>query len=695
MRLSILFLLALTACVLAEYRTKNGRITRNGVPLSLKGVNWHGFNSPRGVPSLLSKYSLEEIFKMIKLWGINALRIPFCGHIRSNPIPKEGDINYDLNRDFKIGTRPLGVYEILDKIMSMAHTQEVYVILAFERYHCNQINDPKGLWYTHEYSEKEWTEILCDIVGRYISVDYFLGIDIKEEPHGITTWGNGNIETDFNSAAERAIDAIDDINVNVLIMIQGIANSNASSEAKCNGDNNHIPGSNLEGVRCNKIVPNEIGKNHYAWSPPMFGPDRWPHVEAFKAPNFPQNMPDIWDKHFGYLMYGDTPIVVAHFGGDFHRGSRARAYEEAVLKWLTSKNLCDTFYYSLSDGSHIPGGLFKADLAGADEDRLAHLQKFWKECTPQPINVTRPRPADDNTPVTDNNITGKTDTTTPPLSQTDTGVTKDDGTFERPKKSKNRTITNDSTVSGEDGSFTRPPRKRKNDTNATNTTTNTSTTVNTTNTTQTPNVTNTTNNTNITNNTNTATTTNVTNTTNNTNVTNNTNTATTTNVTNTTNNTNITNNTNTATTTNVTNTTNNTNVTNNTNTTTANVKNTTNNTNVTNNTNTATTANTNTNGGATANEDGTFSRPSKKPRNETNTTTSSNSGATANEDGTFSRPPKKQREDTKVNEDGSFTRPSKTRTDGESSGEREAPNVVDTDNSVIQDKSSSGLSTLN
>lgn len=61
------------------------------------------------------------------------------------------------------------------------------------------------LWYTDKVSEADVNRALSKVVGRYKRHWNFFAIDIKNEPHGDSSWGDSSPRTDFNHYAERAI----------------------------------------------------------------------------------------------------------------------------------------------------------------------------------------------------------------------------------------------------------------------------------------------------------------------------------------------------------------------------------------------------------------------------------------------------------------------------------------------------------
>ena len=65
----------------------------------------------------------------------------------------------------------------------------------------------------------------------------------KNEPHGKASWGTNDQATDWRLAAERCGNAIQAINPNWLIVVEGVENNVPGQKLKI-----HWMGANLEGV---------------------------------------------------------------------------------------------------------------------------------------------------------------------------------------------------------------------------------------------------------------------------------------------------------------------------------------------------------------------------------------------------------------------------------------------------------------
>ena len=90
-----------------------------------------------------------------------------------------------------------------DRIFDAAAKHGVVILLDL-----HVISDKAGiqdLWYDKTANNDRildiWTQVLKHVAGRW----NLMGIDIKNEPHGIATWGKGNPKTDWNVFAQHAI----------------------------------------------------------------------------------------------------------------------------------------------------------------------------------------------------------------------------------------------------------------------------------------------------------------------------------------------------------------------------------------------------------------------------------------------------------------------------------------------------------
>jgi endoglucanase len=346
------------------FYTQNGRIYSNGgVEIHLHGVSWFGFETVDHVVHGLWKRNWREMILQIKQ-DFNAVRVPFCpGTLEGLPTRF---IDYSLNPDLQ----GRDSWQIFDQVVRELDRQGLYIVLDHHRPDCRAISE---LWYTgsylqQDYSEQDWINDLVFLAGEYRNLAHFVGIDIKNEPHGAARWGSGDPANDWKLAAEKAAAAILAANPNLLIFVEGVErNGNI-----CSVDNiDHWWGGNFEPLAC---FPPAIQANKLVLSPHVYGPDVFPEP-YFNDPNFPHNLPAIWEAHFGFLTSLGYTVVVGEFGGRYGHGGdpRDRTWQDAFVTYLHQKGLTSFFYWDWNPNSGDTGGILKGDWKTVWKDKISLL----------------------------------------------------------------------------------------------------------------------------------------------------------------------------------------------------------------------------------------------------------------------------------------------------------------------------------
>lgn len=348
------------------YAVQGNRIVDSaGQSVQLRGVNWFGFETQNYTFHGLWSRNWQGMIDQMAGLGFNAVRVPFCPQtLRDVAV---SSIDYHRNPDLQ-GLTSLA---LLDRLLAAFNARGIYILLDHHRPDCNAISE---LWYTNQYSEEAWISDLAFVAQRYAGLAYFLGIDLKNEPHGAATWGVGNPATDWDKAASRAAAAILAINPHILIFVEGIQENSA-----CSGSVNHWWGGNLEPLAC---APLEIPREKLVLSPHVYGPDVY-QQPYFSDTAFPANLPAIWEAHFGRFA-ADYPVVIGEFGGRYGHGGdpKDRVWQDALVDYLIQKEMRSAFYWSWNPNSGDTGGILQEDWSQPWADKVALLQRLWGEATP-------------------------------------------------------------------------------------------------------------------------------------------------------------------------------------------------------------------------------------------------------------------------------------------------------------------------
>jgi hypothetical protein len=140
------------------------------------------------------------------------------------------------------------------------------------------------------------------LAQRYAGNPTVIGADLGNEPHGPATWGDGGAN-DWRLAAQRAGNAILAVNPNWLIIVEGIETTSAGSDWW---------GGNLSNAAAFPVQLNLPG--HVVYSPHDYPASVFPQ-SWFSAPNYPNNLPAVWDKFWGYLYRQNVaPMLLGEFG---------------------------------------------------------------------------------------------------------------------------------------------------------------------------------------------------------------------------------------------------------------------------------------------------------------------------------------------------------------------------------------------
>eukprot|EP00879_Flechtneria_rotunda_P029935 GHRR01032402.1.p1 GENE.GHRR01032402.1~~GHRR01032402.1.p1 ORF type:complete len:415 (+),score=131.03 GHRR01032402.1:275-1519(+) len=237
------------------------------------------------------------------------------------------------------------------------------------------------LWYNDAYSEALVKQAWEIIVLRYRSCWNVFAVDLKNEPHGCATWGDGNAATDWRLAAERLGAAVLALNPSLLLFVEGVercANAEQHEQHGC------WWGGNLAAAQ---QAPVRLPiRNKLVYAPHVYGPDVYAQP-YFSDCTFPSNMPYIWRQHFGHIKQDrlGTPVCPGEWGGWARPGSQDHEWQQAYAVWLIDNDITDSFYWCLNPNSGDTGGVLMDDWHTPVQPKLDILHTAH----PMPTNWPR------------------------------------------------------------------------------------------------------------------------------------------------------------------------------------------------------------------------------------------------------------------------------------------------------------------
>ncbi|MDB5350662.1 MAG: hypothetical protein JWN86_1909 [Planctomycetota bacterium] len=275
----------------------NQIVDAQGNVVKLSGVNWFGFETTNYAPHGLWARGYKSMMDQMKQLGFNTIRMPFSDQLFDSGSTPNG-INFNLNPDLQGLTGP----QIMDKIVGYAGQIGVRIFLDNHRSSAGSGTESE-LWYTPAYSETRWISDWTMVAQRYANNPTVIGGDLRNEVHGAATWGSGVASTDWRLAAQRAGNAIQAVNPNWLIIVEGVESGPSGYDWW---------GGNLSAAGAYPVNLNVA--NHLVYSPHDY-PASVYNQPWFSDPSYPNNMPAIWDKNWGYLFrQGTAPILLGEFG---------------------------------------------------------------------------------------------------------------------------------------------------------------------------------------------------------------------------------------------------------------------------------------------------------------------------------------------------------------------------------------------
>ncbi len=327
--------------------------------VGLSGLNWFGFETSNAVVHGLWTRGLGSMLDQIKSLGYNVIRLPFSdAMLKAGVMPTS--IDYNKNPEL-VGLDSL---HVMDVVINEAGQRGIKIILDNHRSTMGGGPESNGLWYTSDYPESTWLADWQMLANRYKANGAVIGADLRNEPHDPACWGCGNISIDWRLAAERAGNAVLAIQPNWLIIVEGVGTFNGQSTWW---------GGNLLGAQQYPIRLNVPGRLVYS-------PHEYPASVAYQSwfadPTYPNNMPAIWDKFWGYLSKNNiAPIMVGEFG--------SRLQTTSDQQWFTAftgyikQNALNWTFWSLNPDSGDTGGLLADDwitVVAAKQTALKPLQ---------------------------------------------------------------------------------------------------------------------------------------------------------------------------------------------------------------------------------------------------------------------------------------------------------------------------------
>lgn len=333
-----------------KFSSERGGIYLNGDRFIVRGVSWFGFETSDCCLHGLWGGGLEGMDTYLSAIQahFNVLRVPLAARLcraLDTTFPAESAISASANADLK--HRPAGY--VLDALVVRCASRGIYVLLDM---HVNTPEDGVSeLWTTPGTDEGAVVAAWEALARRYVASPNILGADLKNEPHGAATWGDG-APTDWCAAAGRMGNAVLALAPHWLIFVEGV-----QSYGGMVGNWGGI----LAGAAHAPVPLRDPSKLVY--SPHCYGPG----VAAGTSYG-----PRDWDRWFGSIQ--DRAVVVGEWGG--RSESRDLDWMRSFADYLVARGRPDNIFWCLNPNSHDTGGILLDDWATQDTLKLDILRSI-------------------------------------------------------------------------------------------------------------------------------------------------------------------------------------------------------------------------------------------------------------------------------------------------------------------------------
>lgn len=341
-----------------RFHVRGGRVWADDVPIALHGLNWAGLDTADRAPhGLWTGRGLATFLDEMRSLGFTAIRLSMTPEV-----VRPGRPVADWASDRGYG--PTGD-AMLRQTLAAALDAGLWVVLGFNGYDSvlEGGDVPRPYAADGSYTVEDWIADLGAMAGLARDWPHVVGIDLFNEPYGLS-W------SEWRDLAGRAGAHVLARNPRLVVLVQGVG-----EESTDTGGYGAFWGSNLTEAARRPIDRGLIPDEKLVYSPHVYGPDVY-RMPYFDDPDFPRNMPAIWDTHFGHLA-GPNAVCPGEFGGHYRPGTDDARWQDAFIGYMKERGMTDCwFYWQLAPTSDDTGGILEEDWTTPDERKLALLARL-------------------------------------------------------------------------------------------------------------------------------------------------------------------------------------------------------------------------------------------------------------------------------------------------------------------------------
>jgi len=316
---------------------------KNTDEFRLKGLNWFGFETNCRVVHGLWATPIDEFFEFMANEKYNALRIPLSYELMNS-------LDEPANPDC-LGQNPwmvnMPVRDLLHMMLDKARVHQMVILFDFHTINSIITEGPS----TDVVSILDVRNAWYNILREYHSYSNLLGIDIKNEPHGISWKEWGQYAVGFIRQVQH-----DFPDFQGLFFVEGIQDLN--DQSVWGGSFSNMP----EDVR---DMLGNVYSPRVVFSPHVYGVS----IRGTSAVYDDDNLFHTW---FGFIQDEQNNIqggiVIGEVGGFYILDDYE--WHEKLLRYLQSNNITNAFYWCLNPDSIDTQGVLQQDWKTPNQGKL-------------------------------------------------------------------------------------------------------------------------------------------------------------------------------------------------------------------------------------------------------------------------------------------------------------------------------------
>ena len=324
---------------------------KTGVPFELKGVNWFGFETECRVAHGLWAVGIDELFDFLQTNQYNAIRVPLAYELM-NSLDEPASPSCLEENKWMMG---MPVRDILHMFFQKAADRGMVILLDFHTIKKQITPEP----FTETVSPLDVRTAWFHILDEYRNQPNLLGIDIKNEPHGVSWKDWGYYAVHFIEQVQLRYP-----DFHGLFFVEGIQDLNDHSV--WGGSFSNMPDNIEHDLATNPLV---------VFSPHVYGVS----IRGSSAQYDNDNTFRTW---FGFLHEKThNAVVIGEVGGFFVLDDYE--WHMTLLYYLESMDIRDAFYWCLNPDSIDTQGLLMQDWRTPNQGKL----DFHKRLQPNPTRL--------------------------------------------------------------------------------------------------------------------------------------------------------------------------------------------------------------------------------------------------------------------------------------------------------------------